>query len=157
MKNLVFFVLAVFVVGVLLSGCVENKGVSNTTTTAVKEPALKIDIKNITTEKPSYTANEQIQISAKIESSKSFKNATLRVHGITSRQGSDLFDNIKSINLTKGINIINLSVTAPACTHGCGAKYYPGEYMISAQISYLDESMSNITVTSNFTAAVTLY
>lgn len=155
MKRLVFFVLAVLVIGVLLSGCVDNKGGSNVTV-AVKEPELKVVIKNITTEKPSYTANELILISTQIESSRAFKNATLRVHGITSRQGVDLFDDIKRINLTKGLNTINLTVTSPLCTHGCGARYYPGDYVISGQLSYPNESMPNITITSNFTATVTL-
>jgi len=159
MKNLFSFVLVVLVVGVLLSGCVDNENLNNTNsnTTTIKEPMLKIDIKNITTDQPRYTSNNKIVISTEIESSKAFKNATLRLYGIKSRQGSYLFDNTQNINLTKGINTINFTVTAPTCTHGCGARYYPGDYDISAQLSYPNESAPNTTITSNFTTKVNLY
>lgn len=129
----------------LLSGCVETK-----------EENLNITITKISTEKPRYTANELIKIYIDIDSNADVKNATLNVYGITSRQGQHLMNIINPINLTKGTNKFNFNVTAPFCTHGCGARYFPGNYLIYASVSYTHKE-KNISISETKNITVELY
>jgi len=127
----------------LLSGCIGNK-------------EINISIANISTEKPKYTQNELIKIYVDVYASADIKNATLHVYGIESGQRQNLIDTNLNINLTKGINKFNFSVNAPRCTRGCGARYFPGDYALYANVSYANKE-KNISVSDMKTTNVNLY
>ncbi|PKP52051.1 MAG: hypothetical protein CVT90_02810 [Candidatus Altiarchaeales archaeon HGW-Altiarchaeales-3] len=116
---------------------------------AATEPSF-MKILNITTDKEKYTANEIINFSVIIESEKQVNNVSLNVNGIKSRKNTYLLDQTKNINLTKGITMVDFTVTAPTCTHGCGAMYYPDNYNIDAKLSYENTNAS-------FTKVIALY
>ncbi len=148
---------AAIIAMILLSGCVEQIG---NNTGDMKN--LNLTVENISLEKPSYTANELINFNVSVKSNMKADNVSVHVYGITSRQGSHRIDDTKILNLTEGITTINYSVTAPACTHGCGGAYYAGNYPLYVEVKYKDESInftiSNTTLVSNTTSVnVNLY
>jgi len=136
-------VVGTIIIMLLLSGCVENK-----------EENLNLTIEKISVEKTRYTANEIINFNVTIFSNKDLENVSVHVYGIKSRQGENLIDDVKILNITKGKTTMNYSVKAPYCTHGCGARYYPGEYALYAEVKYVEKG---INFTSNMSAVVNLY
>ncbi len=142
---------AAIMVMILLSGCVEQTG---NNTGDMKN--LNLTVENISLEKPSYTANELINFNVTVKSNMKADNVSVHVYGITSRQGSHRIDDTKILNLTEGTTTINYTVTAPACTHGCGGAYYAGNYPLYAEIKYEDESI-NFTISNTTSVNVNLY
>lgn len=140
---------------ILLSGCVEQTGKEDMTN-KVKNLNINISVWNISLEKPKYTKNELIKIYVDVNASADIKNASLHVYGIASKQGQNLIDQNLKINLTKGANKFNFTVTAPTCTTGCGAKYYPGGYPLYANVSY-ENKEQNISISDMKTINVNLY
>ncbi|PKP58040.1 MAG: hypothetical protein CVT88_07965 [Candidatus Altiarchaeales archaeon HGW-Altiarchaeales-1] len=136
----------------LLSGCVEQTG--NMSTSNMKN--LNLTVENISLEKPSYTANELINFNVTVKSNMNVDNVSLRVYGIASRQGSNLIDNVKILNLTEGTTTFNYNVTAPQCTHGCGRAYYAGDYPLYAEIKYEDKAI-NFTLSNTSSVNVNLH
>lgn len=138
--------------------CCENNSCSSSdkVLTCIKNKCTNINVTNISTEKPKYTANEEIKIAVDVDSTTDANNVSLHVYGITSRQGSHLIDQTLSLNLTGGVNTWNFTVAAPACTHGCGARYYPGDYPLYAEISYTDEA-NNVSIADKREVNVNLY
>jgi len=142
---------AAIIATILLSGCI---GVMQTgDTDGIKN--LNLTIGGISLEKTSYTANELIKFNVTVISNMKINNVSLHVYGITSRQGNHLIDDSKILNLTKGTTTINYTVIAPQCTHGCGGRYYAGDYPLYAEIKYTDESI-NFTVSNTTSVNVNL-
>ncbi len=129
--------------------CVEEESSSD-----IKNLILKI--KSISLEKTSYTANELIRFNVTIKSNMDVNNVSVHVYGITSRQGSNLIEDIKILNLTKGTTMLNYVVASPPCTHGCGGKYYPGDYPLYAEVKYENKSI-NFTLSDISSVDITLY
>lgn len=146
-------IVSAIVAMVLLGGCVEQTGKGNIKS-EIKNSSLSIE--NISLGKQSYTVNEVIKIYVDVNADTDIKNATLHIYGITSRQGQNLIDQNLNINLTKGTNKFNFSVIAPACTRGCGARYFPGDYPLYASVSYEDKEQ-NILISDISTINVNLY
>ena len=138
--------------------CCENNSCisSDRVLTCIKNKCTNINVTNISTEKPKYTANEEIKIAVDVDSTTDANNVSLHVYGITSRQGSHLIDQTLNLNLTIGVNPQNFTVTAPPCTQGCGARYFPGDYPLYAEISYFDEA-NNVSITGKREVNVNLY
>jgi len=141
---------AAIIAMLLLSGCVEQTG----NTSNMKN--LNLTVEKISPEKASYTANELINFNVTVKSNMNVDNVSLRVYGIASRQGSNLIDDTKILNLTEGITTFNYNVTAPQCTHGCGGRYYAGDYPLYAEIKYEDKAI-NFTVSSTSSVNVNLH
>jgi len=141
--------------GIVNELCCENN-TCNSNLSCVENRCMNFKVANISTENPKYAANQQIKISVNINSTSDVNNVSLRVYGITSRQKNHLIDKTINLNLTQGINIRNFTVNAPACTHGCGAKYYPGDYPLYAEILYKDE-INNISISDGNQIMVNLY
>lgn len=141
--------------GIVNALCCENN-TCNSNLSCIENKCMSFKIANISTEKPKYTANEEIKISLNINSTSDVNNVLLHVYGITSRQGRHLIDKTVNLNLTEKVNIQNFTVKAPTCTHGCGARYYPGNYPLHAEISYTDEN-NNVSFLDKKQVAVKLY
>ncbi|NCN65600.1 MAG: hypothetical protein GW779_01070 [Candidatus Altiarchaeum hamiconexum] len=143
---------AAIILMVLLSGCVkqtDNSGNGN-----MKN--LNLTVENITLEKSSYTANEMINFNVTVKSNIKANNVSLHVYGIASRQGNNLIDDTKILNLTEGTTTINYSVIAPQCTRGCGGRYYAGNYLLYAKVKYEDKAI-NFTLSNTTSVNVNLY
>ncbi|CEG12330.1 hypothetical protein MSIBF_A2140013 [groundwater metagenome] len=148
---------ATIIAMILLSGCVEQTG-----NNAENIKKLNLTVENISLEKPKYTAKELINFNVSVKSNMKADNVSVHVYGITSRQGSNLIDDTRILNLTEGTTTINYNVTAPVCTGGCGGAYYADDYPLYAEIKYEDKSInftiSNTTSVSNTTMVkVNLY
>lgn len=151
MKKVILVGVCVVVI-IILSGCIEQAG--NLSNPDIKN--LNLVIENISLERTSYTANEVIKFNVSVRSNMNVNNVSLRVYGITSRQGTNLIDDIKILNLTKGVTTMNYNAIAPWCTRGCGALYYPGSYAINAEIKY-ENKLLNFTISNITSINVNLY
>ena len=144
--------------GGINEACCENNtcNSSGIVLACIGNKCVNFNVTNISTEKPRYTANELIKISVTIDSTADMNNVSLRVYGITSRQKKHLIDQTRNLNLIQGINVQNFTVKAPTCTHGCGARYYPDDYPLYAEISRTDE-ITNISISAKNQINVNLY
>ena len=112
----------------------------------VNNIGTQLSIKNITLNKQKYTANEKINIEVYLKLN---KNADIQVHiyGIASRQGSNLIDETKNVSVsTEGQSSVKFDVNAPTCTHGCGARYFPGLYLLNAEVIVNGEVVDKTTI-----------
>ena len=100
-------------------------------------------IKNITLNKDKYPANEKIEINVKIDLQGNTDNTQIHIYGITSRQGAHLID--ETVDLTEKTQY-RFNINAPTCTHGCGARYYPGKYPLTAEIIQNGKVINNLKI-----------
>jgi len=129
-------------IGILISGCVQEKietttttqTTSTTTTTTTTIPIVsnpEVEM-SLSTDKETYHSNELMNITVAINSSSNLQEVNVRVYGINARVYR--IDKTEKRNLTIGTNTITLSYKTPRC-YGC-AGITPGTYQINANLTY---------------------
>jgi hypothetical protein len=102
--------------------------------------SLRVELKDLITDKPLYHSAETMNITAIVDSNQVLENVTVSVQGLKGKL------NLKeNFNLEKGLNQISLTYRLPRC-NVCGG-INEGDYDIKFEISYGEmELVDQITI-----------
>ena len=162
------FALFLLVIGILISGCVQENPETNTTFPGNSAPTITTTITTATTTLPAssitttlrspqlsrsdfeislsidkkiYHSNEHMNITVVIGSKLQQGDVEVKVYGIKANYYR--LNEVELTNLDMGANTIIFSYTTPRCT-GCSG-ISPGEYSINADLVYDDKVIANTT------------
>jgi len=140
-------VLVVLLAGLLLfSGCVADRveggreGSEPIVLGRGEVPLEELELElSVSTGKAVYSSNEDVEIRVEVIASRPAETVGIRVWGI-SPQGFDYLSAGKSVDLEKGLNVVEFVEKTPYCTSGCGG-VNPGSYKIFAAAEVLGEEV----------------
>jgi len=106
-----------------------------------------IEILSFSTDKDTYSSNEEIRIFVSLKTSKEMENVTVNVWGIKPYNYAYINES-KTLNLKRGENEIVFLAKTPYCTSGCGG-VRPGPYNLYVEVFANGEEMANTTTKIN--------
>ncbi len=99
-----------------------------------------VKIVSLRTDKDVYHLGEKMVITLSVYSPGDMDNIRIDVSGLRGRHGHNLIDISRRVNLSTGINSLNLSYRIPSC--GCAVRY--GNYILNVSVRY-DGAIVNAT------------
>jgi len=128
MKNKILLFLLLFLV--VISGC-----------TTYQITTLRVELKDLITDKSLYHSSEIMNITAIVDSNQDLENVTVSVQGLKGKLNLE-----ENVNLEKGLNQISLTYQLPRC-NVCGG-INEGDYDIKFRISHGNMELTDqITIT----------
>ncbi|MCD4740485.1 hypothetical protein K8R43_04835 [archaeon] len=109
---------------------------------ACREPDIKVEILNFSSDKQEYGSKERIKFKIDLISNQELE-ANITVKGI--KPGYWYFiEDWKIMSIKEGTNPLLINSMSPSCTSGCGG-VHPGEYKITSEIIHENRVLNNAT------------